>query len=174
MNCPDIKNLLSAYLDGELADELRADVSAHLERCPDCTHEFQGFEKLSRMASTLQSAVPPEHLWKRIETELDQSLDADRSRRQPMAWAARWFVASPRWMTAAALLVAIGISWFAYQAWTPQGKHEQFTADFSHYLTEFRRTSIGPCCLTRRSRPSVTVRRSRTACLPTTEWNRPT
>lgn len=36
MNCRGLIQEISAYLDGELAPELLADIEVHLERCRDC------------------------------------------------------------------------------------------------------------------------------------------
>lgn len=36
MNCRGLIQEISAYLDGELAPELLADIEVHLERCKDC------------------------------------------------------------------------------------------------------------------------------------------
>ena len=36
MNCRGLIQEISAYLDGELAPELLADIEIHLERCKDC------------------------------------------------------------------------------------------------------------------------------------------
>jgi anti-sigma factor RsiW len=36
VNCRGLIQEISAYLDGELAPELLADIEIHLERCKDC------------------------------------------------------------------------------------------------------------------------------------------
>ena len=36
MNCEQVKELLSPYLDNVLAEEERRSVSAHIEICPEC------------------------------------------------------------------------------------------------------------------------------------------
>lgn len=36
MNCRGLVQEISAYLDGELAPDLLADIEVHLERCKDC------------------------------------------------------------------------------------------------------------------------------------------
>lgn len=140
MNCSEVKTLLSAYYDGELPDALRARVSEHLDHCADCSQELRGFERLSRIAGTLSSPTPPEHLWKRIETELDQGLDVERSPRTQMDASTRRSLSLPRsFILAATVLVAVGIGWFAWQGWFTTDHHDHFTAEFGHYLAEFRR-----------------------------------
>ncbi|MGD9853622.1 MAG: zf-HC2 domain-containing protein [Planctomycetaceae bacterium] len=140
MNCSEAKTLISAYYDGELADDLRARVSEHLDQCADCSQELRGFERLSWIAHTLSSPTPPKHLWKRIETELDQGLDVERSPRTQMDASTRRSLSLPRlFVLAATVLVAVGIGWFAWQGWFSTGHHDHFTAEFGHYLAEFRR-----------------------------------
>ena len=39
---------------------------------------------------------------------------------------------------AATIFVAAGIGWFTYQSWFAHGEHDNFTAEFGHYLDEFR------------------------------------
>ncbi|GIX05101.1 MAG: hypothetical protein KatS3mg114_0970 [Planctomycetaceae bacterium] len=140
MNCSQAKPLLSAYYDGELADDLRARVSKHLDECADCSHELRGFECLSRIASTLTSPTPPEHLWKRIESQLDESHDGAPSPRSQLdSSISRSFSLPRRAVLAAAIIVAVGIGWFAWQGSFTTGHHDHFTAAFGRYLSEFRR-----------------------------------
>ena len=40
MNCKKIKKILSAYIDGEMAEHLRRDISNHLKICDDCNKEY--------------------------------------------------------------------------------------------------------------------------------------
>ena len=45
-NCRQIRDRLSSYLDGELGDELRVDVDAHLEMCLSCRQQLQDLKEL--------------------------------------------------------------------------------------------------------------------------------
>lgn len=53
--CDRIKNRLSAYLDGELSPDDMAEVSAHLESCPDCSALLEKMRQVDEMAGT---AIP--------------------------------------------------------------------------------------------------------------------
>lgn len=140
MNCQETKELLSAYLDGELLIGLRPIASEHVERCPDCARELRSFEKLSQIASAFPSPVPSEHLWDQIEAELNDTLGDEKLFREPISTSRSWRFSSPGWLSAAVvMLVAFVFSWFAYQLRSPESQHTQFTTDFSHYLMEFRR-----------------------------------
>ncbi len=140
MNCPEVRTLLSAFYDGELADDLHAGVSEHLEQCADCAQELRGFERLSHISSTLNSPTLTENIWKRIETELDQALDVDPTPRLPLPASTRQPFSSPRLaLLAAMVLVVAGLGWFAGKGRITTGHHDHFTAEFGHYLSEFHR-----------------------------------
>ncbi len=47
MECPEVQNRLSAYFDGELEEDQRLVIAAHLERCSACAEELQVFGRLS-------------------------------------------------------------------------------------------------------------------------------
>lgn len=142
MNCLQIQEALSAFCDDELTDEMRSRVSKHLGRCPDCTGELTAFEKVSEIARTLDSPVPPDHLWSNLEKELDcqtvgiqpasgKSLIAHR---RPVKNATS--LTLRRWALAATVLIAVGMGWLVYQRLTQHG-HDSLAVDFSHYLEEF-------------------------------------
>lgn len=135
MNCSEVQQFLSEYYDGELAEKLRRRVAEHLDHCPACARELGGFENMSQMASALDTPVPPEQLWNRIEAQLGrpspvQPQPVSKSSRPPPA---RWFA------LAASILFAMGLSWFTYQALTSHGEHSRFAAEIRQYLDEFHR-----------------------------------
>jgi len=70
MECEGIKELLSAYLDGELTEEESGTVRAHLERCPDCRREIEQFRKVSALYRDLDDPEPPADLEKRVLAEV--------------------------------------------------------------------------------------------------------
>lgn len=41
MNCVDIQNLLSAYIDGECSDNEKRIIEEHLKQCSDCIEEYR-------------------------------------------------------------------------------------------------------------------------------------
>jgi anti-sigma factor RsiW len=56
MACIDVVELLSAYLDGDLDDDLRARVDRHLAGCDGCTAALGQFETVIRLAGRLTAA----------------------------------------------------------------------------------------------------------------------
>ena len=85
MNCRKVNNLLSAYIDGELAGYEYRQIRDHLARCPECLDEYEGLLQTKRLLSRLrvQEAAPelPASILKRIET-----MDAAESVRGPFGW----------------------------------------------------------------------------------------
>ena len=74
MNCSQIQELLSAFLDNELLAQTRQQVAGHLETCSDCSGELAGFESLSAMAHRL----PPHPCQKTVGDKLKNRLTTKR------------------------------------------------------------------------------------------------
>lgn len=134
MQCFKVQSLLSAYLDDELAADVRANAAEHLENCAACSFELQRFKELSEMAGAFETPQPPDDLWNRIESqvaELPKGQPARRSNRRP-AWALG--VAA----VAATVLIAIGIGWLVGKSVFPHDAHAVFAREFGEYLDTFR------------------------------------
>ncbi len=143
MNCTEVQELLSAYCDAELVDDQRSRVSCHLEECSVCDQKLAAFKNLSHMAKTVETPVPPEHLWRRIEEQLDQQPKEGQPKEgqlvsQSVVRSRTWTFSARRQLAlAATVLVAAGIGWFAFQARFADSGNNQFTSNFGHYLDEF-------------------------------------
>jgi hypothetical protein len=73
MCCEEREQQLGRYVDGELPAPRRAEVEAHLSRCPSCRHELEELGALAAgLAESAPVAVPPT-LWERIEERLGQA-----------------------------------------------------------------------------------------------------
>jgi len=73
MKCEDVKDLLSAYLDRELPEADRLEVSAHVDACARCTAEKQSLlslketlraEPMPRLPAEVIARIEAETLWK--------------------------------------------------------------------------------------------------------------
>jgi anti-sigma factor RsiW len=61
LTCPDIFSRLSEYLDGELPDDLRAEMQAHIEECAPCVEFVKSLRKSIELCREVkQTAVVPE------------------------------------------------------------------------------------------------------------------
>ena len=139
MDCPEVKELLSAYYDDELTSGQRTAVAEHLAGCDECAHELEGFRRLSALAERLAQPEPPARIWQQLEAQLDAASGTEHERstfrdgrlwtRQPMV---RLGLA-----TAAAILIAVG--WFGSRSWFEHSGHHQMAAVFGQYLDEFAR-----------------------------------
>ena len=58
MTCPEIQDRLSAYLDGELAPEVRLQVAEHIQTCAACRAELSLLERLEEALGALKAPVP--------------------------------------------------------------------------------------------------------------------
>ena len=75
MNCEEIKNLMDAYLDGELDPITSQKVEQHLRDCPKCE---QAYEVETAMAHAISQAAPyykaPLELRERIQVSLREAV----------------------------------------------------------------------------------------------------
>lgn len=97
---------IAALLDGP--EGTGAD-REHLERCEECTHEYEQMARIRMALSALPDLEPPEGEWDRIRERLDADalgdvIRMDRSRRVPA-----WLGAKPMWAAAVIALFAAGL-----------------------------------------------------------------
>ncbi len=60
MDCREVQERLSAWLDGELPDALGRSLAAHLEVCPQCRAEWQALQRLEDILADLLAPTPPD------------------------------------------------------------------------------------------------------------------
>lgn len=72
LNCRRVSNLLSAYLDAELAGTEMLDIRDHLSRCPSCAREYDELRQTKRLLGTLALRTP--EAGTDFETRLRQSV----------------------------------------------------------------------------------------------------
>jgi hypothetical protein len=138
MDCTEVKELLSAYFDDELAAQKRTAVSEHLAGCAECSTELAGFERLSELARALDTPMSPPHMWSHLEQQLEEGRNSQKvqlTSRSP----SQYFPVQRLVAVAAAILVAVGLGWFGYSTWIGHDGHSAFTAEMGHYLEEFHR-----------------------------------
>jgi anti-sigma factor RsiW len=58
MNCLEVRDSLSAWLDGELAPEVQALVDRHLESCAGCRRELAQLQALDQALGALETPAP--------------------------------------------------------------------------------------------------------------------
>jgi len=101
MNCNQIQQSLSLYVDDGLTVEARQACYQHLEVCPVCREHVVELRKLRSGLAMLAKPVPPTDLASSINVALAAEVSKQRARRQetPMDrvndWALRWLQPRP-------------------------------------------------------------------------------
>ncbi len=97
MNHEEWQILVSAYKDGEVSAEERAQVEAHLATCRECAAALAAYRRLGQAVAALPRGAPSRALWLRVRERLS-------SRRRWSLWQRLVPVAS------AAALLLVGIT----------------------------------------------------------------
>lgn len=66
MNCEHTRELLNAYLDGELAPARHAQVAEHLRECPGCARTLAELEGVNRAIGALDGMAVPDGFGRRV------------------------------------------------------------------------------------------------------------
>lgn len=70
MICEPYRTKLLDYLEGELIQQERLEVEAHLAHCVDCQEEARGLQEALGLIAHLPVPEPPEAFWQRYLGEL--------------------------------------------------------------------------------------------------------
>lgn len=101
MNCKELEELLSPYLDGELDAAQRGAVEQHLGDCPDCKRELANLRTLH---GALQAPALRYHASDTLQQRLKIRLRDAEAREQRPLW--------PRWAAVAAtVVIAAALTW---------------------------------------------------------------
>ena len=63
MTCRDYKDLMMAYLDGELDDAQKRALQDHLDACRQCSEELNEFKSLKTMTDDIALVEPEDRIW---------------------------------------------------------------------------------------------------------------
>ena len=72
MNCSEIKELLSEYVDEVLDAKTKALVDEHLSTCKDCQQEFASLKTLVNKLGSLESVAPPKDFLNQLHERMEQ------------------------------------------------------------------------------------------------------
>ena len=75
MECRTCKDLLIAFLDGELSSRDRERISSHLENCTGCRNELESHQFTLDLADKLAPVHPDASLWNRIELRISPPME---------------------------------------------------------------------------------------------------
>jgi hypothetical protein len=99
MRVTHVHELLSPFLDDELAPREREQVRAHLETCADCRRDLESLRATQGLVRSLDPVKVPDGFRAQVRSRLSAARDT-RERR----WAPRW-----SWPVAAAAVLIIGL-----------------------------------------------------------------
>ncbi|RIK46333.1 MAG: hypothetical protein DCC58_03490 [Chloroflexi bacterium] len=75
--CAECRELISAFIDGELAQDERARMMAHLSECVDCRETLEVYRLIGARMRALPAVPPPDHL---IDSIFAETIDAQPRR----------------------------------------------------------------------------------------------
>ncbi|MFW5988586.1 MAG: DUF4349 domain-containing protein [bacterium] len=72
MNCRQVNELLSSYIDGELRPEEMEGISEHLEKCSDCQKEYEALYQTVNQLRNMNDLEPPADFHDRFVNRLSK------------------------------------------------------------------------------------------------------
>lgn len=105
LTCEEVKNLLSAYYDGELGVAAQQQVAEHLASCESCREELKQLKSLSAAFETLTFPEAD----KAFRSSLHERLEAETKKNRPLGWRTMWKDMRTYATIAACLVLTIGI-----------------------------------------------------------------
>ncbi len=74
MNCGDVKELFSPYLDGQVSGVEMHALNRHLEVCPRCSREYAALQRTQQLVAGLGSKKAPADLALKLRVALSQQV----------------------------------------------------------------------------------------------------
>jgi len=106
MECREVVDRLSAFLDDELDPVVSREITEHLASCPSCSAAFARQKQLSEdLRTKLEYHHAPDLVRARIQRDARVSLRSTQRAPAPVAMPWRWLSA------AAALVMLVGVAW---------------------------------------------------------------
>ena len=68
--CLEIRNKLERYIDGELSDQERAAIEAHLSHCTDCARELEILKSIDAIGKSEIFPDPPQDYWQQLRQNI--------------------------------------------------------------------------------------------------------
>jgi hypothetical protein len=72
MNCQEVRDKLSAYLDNELDAHEKECLAGHLAKCTACQEEMEDLQKIVEQLSSLEEMIPPLEFHRELFAKLEQ------------------------------------------------------------------------------------------------------
>ncbi|MCY2977099.1 MAG: zf-HC2 domain-containing protein [Planctomycetota bacterium] len=129
MNCKEVADRLSPFMDGELDSGLNERVSLHIESCDACKRDLESFRRIGVLMREVEAPVDTEGSWGRIEAAIPSKRRL--SERRSMKWL----------VPALALAASVGfvlarVTWYPTNGTNTQ--HEHATHEHGSLAVDFR------------------------------------
>lgn len=109
MECDKAKELLSAYLDGEVTEKERHLLEEHLASCKSCRQELEELRRIVGLVASLPKEAAPEGFAQRTVASLPAPGTGAPERLRKFFLRPRWAFASGALATAALILIAMSL-----------------------------------------------------------------
>ncbi|MCL6450137.1 MAG: DUF4349 domain-containing protein [Acetobacteraceae bacterium] len=109
MNCREVRDLLSPFVDGALDASRSGAVEQHLGSCAACRAELEALRGAVALVKKLEAPAPPPQFVFQVQAALQREFFRRTSRRGALSW----YSALPRWaqgLAAAAAVLAVGVA----------------------------------------------------------------
>lgn len=82
MNCNEVRESLSAFLDNELSTNEKTLLQSHLDECTGCQKELEELQKVVVQLSSLEEVVPPASFRNELFAKLEEGLSKEVRQRE--------------------------------------------------------------------------------------------
>ncbi len=131
MNCEEVGARLSEFYDGELAADLAAMISEHVNGCDSCSAELQSFGQIGGLFREQRDLAAVPGNWTTFAARLDQQT----AQIQPRRFLRSWHRSLP--LMTAALIVVVAIGYWAARKLSHEEIHRVAAAHMHKTLTRF-------------------------------------
>jgi hypothetical protein len=148
INCEHVDTVLSAWLEGDLGDDDRRAVDAHLRECLRCASLVRDIENIRRDATKLPEMAPSRDLWEGIAARIEAPVIELKPRQAPAPARRTWQMAA-----AAVVLMAVssGVTYVLTSEQRPASSEQVVTTTPDSIGAP---TAVTPNVVTPRPRPS--------------------
>jgi hypothetical protein len=162
MNCDNVRQMLSAFHDGELPAPANHDVEQHLSTCVECRQKLESMARIGQVARTLIDPGPSVDLWPQIVAQMS---DVARSRNDgKRGWLTNRLMAVAALAVGVMLIVGIGV----WQGWFSPTEEQRMARIFDRYLKDFAVSPLKAQNMLDRAFPPMSVEQSENSTVAST------
>ena len=116
MQCSEIRELLSEYIDDVLDEKEKSAIAEHIRTCSTCFQEMTDLQETVNLLHSLGEVTPPGEFRKQLRVKLENlPPSVIKSSGTWLNSAARWFSGSKKYAAAAVIIISLGVSIGVYK-----------------------------------------------------------